>query len=214
MNYLVVEGYKDAAELFAKETGIKAGQDLAMITQRMEIRSEIQHGRIMAAVDRINTLSSELLDSHPGLSFRLAQQQMIEMIRSGEMQEALDFAQEELAPRAETHTEFLRDLENTMTLLVLGEKAQQLPNLKDYSPSSLLNINRRVRLANEVNLALLALQSNEKESKLPLMLRTLHWGQEALAKSTSFPQIVDYPSAAFEPPISFGSSSSSSASSS
>ena len=49
--------------------------------------------------------------------FRLQQQKLIEYIRQGRVVEALEFAQDELAPRGEENPEFLVELEKTMALL-------------------------------------------------------------------------------------------------
>ena len=35
MNYLITEGFKDAAERFQEEAGISAGQDLGMLDNRI-----------------------------------------------------------------------------------------------------------------------------------------------------------------------------------
>jgi hypothetical protein len=43
------------------------------------------------------------LDTHPKLFFHLQQQKLIELIRNGKIEEAILFAQEELAPRGEEH---------------------------------------------------------------------------------------------------------------
>ncbi len=43
----------------------------------------------------------QILDTNPQLFFHLQQQRLIELIRSGQVEEALEFAQEELAPRGE-----------------------------------------------------------------------------------------------------------------
>lgn len=43
----------------------------------------------------------QILDTNPQLFFHLQQQRLIELIRSGKVEEALEFAQEELAPRGE-----------------------------------------------------------------------------------------------------------------
>jgi hypothetical protein len=59
----------------------------------------------------------QILDNNPALYFQLQQQRLIELIRAKKVDEALMFAQEELAPRGEEHPEFLSDLEETMTLL-------------------------------------------------------------------------------------------------
>lgn len=43
----------------------------------------------------------QILDTNPQLFFHLQQQRLIELIRDGKVEEALEFAQEELAPRGE-----------------------------------------------------------------------------------------------------------------
>lgn len=43
----------------------------------------------------------QILDTNPQLFFLLQQQKLIELIRNGKTEEALEFAQEELAPRGE-----------------------------------------------------------------------------------------------------------------
>lgn len=62
-------------------------------------------------------LFRKILDNNPALYFHLQQQRLIELIRQKKVDEALTFAQEELAPRGEEHPEFLSELEQTMTLL-------------------------------------------------------------------------------------------------
>lgn len=47
------------------------------------------------------SLCSQILDTNPQLFFHLQQQRLIELIRKGKVEEALEFAQEELAPRGE-----------------------------------------------------------------------------------------------------------------
>jgi hypothetical protein len=46
-------------------------------------------------------LEKQILDTNPQLFFHLQQQRLIELIRAGKVEEALEFAQEELAPRGE-----------------------------------------------------------------------------------------------------------------
>jgi len=121
MDYLVVEGYKEAAQNFARESGMttSAAQeaDFESIQNRMTIRQAIQQGNIVEAIERVNDLNPEILDKDPSLYFHLQQQRLIELIRQKKIDEALLFAQHELAPRGEEHPEFLNELEQTMTLL-------------------------------------------------------------------------------------------------
>jgi len=60
MNYLVVEGYKDAAELFSAEAGIAPPNDLGAIQDRMEIRRAVQSGQITRAIELVNELNPEV----------------------------------------------------------------------------------------------------------------------------------------------------------
>lgn len=47
------------------------------------------------------------MDTNPQLFFHLQQQRLIELIRNGKVEEALEFAQEELAPRGEENVIFI-----------------------------------------------------------------------------------------------------------
>ena len=51
----------------------------------------------------MNDLDPEILDTNPKLFFHLQQQRLIELIRHNKVEEAIEFAQEELAPRGEEH---------------------------------------------------------------------------------------------------------------
>jgi hypothetical protein len=67
MNYLVIEGYKDAAEKFSKEAGLTPNVDLSSIQDRMDIRHAIQSGHIETAVERVNDLNPEVRASLPSV---------------------------------------------------------------------------------------------------------------------------------------------------
>ena len=64
MDYLVVEGYKEAAQNFARESGMmtSASQeaDFESIQNRMTIRQAIQQGNIVEAIERVNDLNPEV----------------------------------------------------------------------------------------------------------------------------------------------------------
>lgn len=60
MDYLVVEGYKSAAEEFSRETGISSAVELATIENRMNIREAVQRGDVEEAIERVNDLNPEV----------------------------------------------------------------------------------------------------------------------------------------------------------
>lgn len=153
----------------------------------------------------------QILDNNPALYFQLQQQRLIELIRQKKVDEALVFAQEELAPRGEEHPEFLSDLEQTMTLLAYDvdlaaiearhrrstQEGDSLNNNNDgvnedgllLSVASLLHPSHRQATAAKVNSAILISQSHGPNPKLPNLLRMLAWGEELLNDKIDFPRI-------------------------
>ncbi|KAI9331437.1 CTLH/CRA C-terminal to lish motif domain-containing protein [Zopfochytrium polystomum] len=200
MNYLVIEGFKDAAEKFAVESGIQPAVDVRTIEDRMNIRNAVQQGKIEEAIEKVNDMDPEILDTNPKLFFHLQQQRLIELIRAGRISEALQFAQEELAPRGEENVrlhserelgpddfslpqpEFLEELERTMALLAF----------EDHSKSpvgDLLDYGQRQKTASELNAAILTSLCQERDPKLPSLLKMLVWAQDQLEEKMSFPKI-------------------------
>ncbi len=194
LNYLVIEGYMDAAEKFALESGLNPTIELASIRERMVIRSAIQSGNIDDAIDRINELDPEILDTNPKLFFHLQQQKLIEYIRSGDIIQALEFAQEQLAPRGEENPEFLEDLERTMALLAFEDVGK--------SPvGDLLDMSQRQKTAGEVNSAILSTFCQDKDAKLPMMLKMLVWAQNSLEEKINFPKMRNLATGELEEPM-------------
>lgn len=189
MDYLVVEGYTSAAEEFSKEAQLTtSAPNFDLIESRMDIKRAIQRGDIGEAIEKVNDLNPDILDTNPALYFHLHQQRLIELIRQGNVSEALRFAREELAPRGEENTEFLAELENTMALLAFdasGANAASTPR----RVAELLLPQQRQKTANEVNTAILESMSQNKEAKLFGLLRLLAWGETLLAERADFPRM-------------------------
>ena len=98
--------------------------------------------------------------------------------------DALQFAQQELAPRGEESPEFLSELERTMALLAF-EAASLVPP----AISELLSPSQRMKTAGEVNAAILESLSQGKEAKLVGLLRLLSWGENMLDEHAEFPKV-------------------------
>ena len=58
MNYLVTEGFKDAAEKFQEEAGMSPGQNLSLLDNRIRIRDSIQVRVLLFFMD---TFGKELI---------------------------------------------------------------------------------------------------------------------------------------------------------
>ncbi|XP_078441757.1 lisH and RanBPM domains containing protein [Wolffia australiana] len=194
MNFLVTEGYVEAAEKFRLESGTEPDIDLATITDRMAVKKAVQSGNVEDAIEKVNDLNPEILDTNPELFFHLQQQRMIELIRNGRLEEALEFAQEELAPRGEENQSFLEELEKTVALLAFED-------VSSCPVGDLLDMSHRLKTASEVNAAILTSQSHEKDPKLPSLLKMLIWAQNQLDEKAIYPRITDLSSAELEGPV-------------
>mmetsp|Transcript_22464 Transcript_22464/g.31303 ORF Transcript_22464/g.31303 Transcript_22464/m.31303 type:complete len:259 (-) Transcript_22464:14-790(-) len=194
MNFLVIEGYKEAAEKFQLESGTAPTVDLQTISDRMIIRNAIQSGNVDEAIKIVSKTNPTVLESNPNLYFHLQQQRLIELIRNNNIQEALDFAQKELAPNSEFNPQFMEDLEKTMALLAFEDQSKcPLGNLLDGS--------QRQKTASELNSAILLNLHQEKDPKLPKILQTLKWAQNQLeSKGVKFPKINNVVTGEFDSP--------------
>lgn len=143
---------------------------------------------ILCLRSHTDTLSFQILDTNPALYFHLQQQKLIEYIRHGRIAEALQFAQEELAPRGEESPEFLSELERTMALLAFESSSSSPAGIAD-----LLSPAQRMKTAGEVNAAILESLSQGKEVKLIGLLRLLCWGEAMLGESAEFPKVREWP---------------------
>lgn len=194
MNFLVTEGYVDAAEKFQLESGTEPDTDLGTITDRVAVRKALQNGNVEDAIEKVNDLNPEILDMNPQLFFHLQQQRLIELIRNGKLEEALEFAQEELAPRGEENRVFLEEVERTVALLAFED-----PSTSPFG--DILDISQRQKTASELNAAILTSQSHEKDPKLPSLLKMLIWAQNQLDEKASYPHITDFGNATLEDPV-------------
>ena len=60
MDYLVIEGFKSAAEEFSNEAGLSVPVELDSIESRMTIREALQRGDVGEAITRVNDLNPEV----------------------------------------------------------------------------------------------------------------------------------------------------------
>ncbi|GFR75667.1 glucose-induced degradation protein 8 homolog [Elysia marginata] len=182
MNYLVTEGFKEAAEKFGSESGVEPSVNLDCLDDRIRIRQAVLDGRIMEAVAIINSLYPELLDNDRYLFFRLQQQHLIELIKRKELEPALEFAQNKLAERVEENPNVLPELEKTLALL-----AFEKPEMSPFG--DLLHPSQRQKVASEVNCAILETDSTPRLANL---LKLLLWAQEELDKrKIPFPHLTN-----------------------
>ncbi|XP_045837661.1 glucose-induced degradation protein 8 homolog isoform X3 [Meles meles] len=194
MNYLVTEGFKEAAEKFRMESGIEPSVDLETLDERIKIREMILKGQIQAAIALINSLHPELLDTNRYLYFHLQQQHLIELIRQRETEAALEFAQTQLAEQGEESRECLTEMERTLALLAFD-------NPEESPFGDLLHMMQRQKVWSEVNQAVLDYENRESTPKLAKLLKLLLWAQNELdQKKVKYPKMTDLSKGVIEEP--------------
>nr|XP_045742042.1 glucose-induced degradation protein 8 homolog isoform X1 [Mirounga angustirostris]XP_045742043.1 glucose-induced degradation protein 8 homolog isoform X1 [Mirounga angustirostris]XP_045742044.1 glucose-induced degradation protein 8 homolog isoform X1 [Mirounga angustirostris]XP_045742045.1 glucose-induced degradation protein 8 homolog isoform X1 [Mirounga angustirostris]XP_054366163.1 glucose-induced degradation protein 8 homolog isoform X1 [Mirounga angustirostris] len=212
MNYLVTEGFKEAAEKFRMESGIEPSVDLETLDERIKIREMILKGQIQEAIALINSLHPELLDTNRYLYFHLQccvprrgcvslsafagdqQQHLIELIRQRETEAALEFAQTQLAEQGEESRECLTEMERTLALLAFD-------NPEESPFGDLLHMMQRQKVWSEVNQAVLDYENRESTPKLAKLLKLLLWAQNELdQKKVKYPKMTDLSKGVIEEP--------------
>jgi len=184
LDWLVNQGHCDAAQTFARECGTSADAvDANGITERVAIRQAVESGNIHTAIDAAQRLDSTIFSANPRLLFRLHRQQLIELIRSGDVASSLAYAHAHLAPQVEAEAELIGELEETMMLLASADLAT--------SPSAhLLLPEQRRDVAVALNAAVLRAQAHEEEPALLVLLRALQWAQAELRGRMDVPYPV------------------------
>lgn len=182
MDYLVSEGYPGAAEKFAQETNLASSTDIEDIRERVRIRTSIHAGKVDQAIEMINEMDPEILDKNHLLHFSLLQLQLIEIIRTildkpggnpqpNDFRTALQFATEQLAPRAPTDQKYQSALEHTMALMIFP------PEKMTAEFKELLDLKLRESVATSVNKAILESRGQRSEAKIRQLVRARAWAE-------------------------------------
>lgn len=192
MDYLVTEGFKQAAEKFKLEAKLQTEIPLSGLDERIRIREAVQSGDIPKAICLTNNFNPEILDTRPHLLFHLQQQRLIELIRDKDIDGAVEFAQNQMAEQGKENPEFLEELERTMALLAF-ENAQDSPF------GELLLLSQRQKVASELNAALLAEENQPTSPRLAKIMKLLEWSQSELDRNkVKYPKMTDLATASIE----------------
>lgn len=60
MDFLVQQGYPDAAARFAEEANIETGAENALMDERVKIRNAIYQGNLQMAIEEINEIDTQV----------------------------------------------------------------------------------------------------------------------------------------------------------
>ncbi|KAK7742528.1 hypothetical protein SLS63_000092 [Diaporthe eres] len=182
LDYLTMEGYPQAAANFSKEANLQPMQEDPAIRARQEIRDLIHQGHIQDAIESLNDLDSEILDQDAHLHFALLRLQLVELIRNSSdgdknVMTAIQFARDQLGPRASRQPAFLKPLENTMAILLYPRDS-----LKPEQ-AAIMHPNLRREVSDMVNKAILHRQTQRREAAIRHLVKIRAWAEESARSS-------------------------------
>ncbi|VDM38967.1 unnamed protein product [Toxocara canis] len=185
VDYLISEGYREAAELLCTDAGIPFPKDaVENLDARMAIRDAIIEGRIEDAIRKVNNLVPDLLDDNSLLHLQLLQQHLIELIREKKVEESLKFAEEFLVEKCEEHPEMQEKLEKTFALLAF-DKPESSPF------ASLMELSHRQMVATDVNSAVLKALHKPAAPRIEALFRVMVWAHQQLVRNDDAPEPPD-----------------------
>lgn len=188
LNFLTVHGFQQAAEEFVKEARLESDIPLQSVGRRSEVRIALMRDDVEEAIRILNELDTEILKSNPDVHFRLKQQQLLQVIRDGKVDEAITFAREKLGPFVQQDQSLLPLLEDTMGLLAFNDlsKPGAQAQLEKLAP-------QKGETSSRVDSAILRYYDMQQESVLENILKNVVFSQKALtSKNVTFPRVTEF----------------------
>ncbi|TDH67166.1 hypothetical protein CCR75_000078 [Bremia lactucae] len=178
MDYLVGKGYRDVAEAFWRDSGTKPHIELQLVQERMSIQQLLLKGQIQEARSKLTSMDPEFFKKNCSMDFLLAKQELIELIRVHNIEEALQFAMKYLAPFGYKSPQFLNEIERTMSMVAFK-------NPSDSPLRHMFEQCQRRRVANDLNSAILRSQNQKLEPLLPSMVQHFQYMENQLKAKLS-----------------------------
>ncbi|GBG28845.1 Glucose-induced degradation protein 8-like [Hondaea fermentalgiana] len=175
IEYLLTEGYVRSALLLKEEAGADADEsEFERVGSRNDIRDAVLSRDMERAMELTDAVAPEVLRQNPKLLFRLRKHMLIRLIRQGDINEAITFAQTKLAPLiGPDDLEMRHDLEQVMALLIFDDI--------DASPVAHVLHDSEVKdTARMLNGAILRNQGRSDEAKLLRLIQEAQWAQDKL----------------------------------
>lgn len=175
MNFFCVHRMYDVAEEFQKEANIKPDMPIETIKIRYLIQNEIMNNNIEKAIEHINTLDQGILKKHKDIVFYLKKQQLLKMILNNNVDEAIAYSQQELAPFVIEKPSLIKEIDDVMMLMAYsdfeGEKAKKL----------IEKIEKKKNTLKRIDDIILKYYNVDSESTLEYLAKNVSYTQERLS---------------------------------
>jgi hypothetical protein len=184
-NYLFIQGYCQPLKKFISEAKIQFDFDEKLLNQRFLIRQLITTNQIEKAIQEINSIDKNILIENKVINFVLQRQILFNYIKENKLQEALNFAKDNLLPLSEGDEFLYKELEKAMGVLAYE-------NINDSPEKELLTDKFLEKVASKINLVVLNYLSGNKiiNLNLDLLLKLTIYVQQELKKEINFPIIT------------------------
>ncbi|KAH9411945.1 hypothetical protein HK407_02g03910 [Ordospora pajunii] len=191
LEYLDCEGMGDVAVEFANDVGISFAKS-SSLSQRTEIRNEIESGDIDTAISRINDINPEIIDRNTNMYYFLMEHKACELsvqIKNACVADATNDA----VPLLEEVIEFIRSELYDLAIgdLCLMAHLEDLLEFVIFDSEESGISKRRKKLAAYVNRQILEIHGAE-ESKLRSMLAVMVSAEKSLTETHKFPTFAQY----------------------
>ncbi|GMT08706.1 hypothetical protein PFISCL1PPCAC_3, partial [Pristionchus fissidentatus] len=164
LEYLVIEGYPDAARALAAEANVKLEEkDWIQIEKRVAIKNDILSGNIAEAIEKLDVLCPGMIENDASVRFDLHQQRFLELIKQDDVFTALEWSSEKLSNEELDDSQMVR-LEHTCTLAAFND-----PTECKYA--ELLEQGQRETVAETVNSAILKAQGKPTTPRVESMYK-------------------------------------------
>ena len=184
-NYLFIQGYCQPLKKFISEAKIQFDFDEKLLNQRFLIRQLITTNQIVKAIQEINSIDKNILIENKVINFVLQRQILFNYIKENKLQEALNFAKDNLLPLSERDEFLYKELEKAMGVLAYE-------NINDSPEKELITDKFLEKVASKINLVILNYLSGNKmiNLNLDLLLKLTIYVQQELKKEINFPIIT------------------------
>jgi len=184
-NYLFIQGYCQPLKKFISEAKIQFDFDEKLLNQRFLIRQLITTNQIEKAIQEINSIDKNILIENKVINFVLQRQILFNYIKENKLQEALNFAKDNLLPLSEGDEFLYKELEKAMGVLAYE-------NINDSPEKELITDKFLEKVASKINLVILNYLSGNKmiNLNLDLLLKLTIYVQQELKKEINFPIIT------------------------
>ena len=180
LDYLISEGYSEAAEQFSLESGI--GIDISkskLMKHKNQFRELLYSGKIDELIENLKGIDENMFDNNENLLIDLLLIKFSLIVKSGKIQDAINMGKQELATYM-TNDKYSEKIDQYLVMLAFQD-------ITKYPYQDLINNVQLCKITSKINAEL----NKKKDPKLLMLLRLLYWSQDNLSDHVNFPSLTE-----------------------